>query len=100
MASNSTEGPPASWKSARIKPPSLPFAPPTFGAMTFTSAPIAMAASSIAVTIFGSVPSATRQPIMRPFSVGVALARMLRAGDGFRSVRTATVVGALVIGPS
>ncbi len=98
--SNSTDGPPASWKSARIMPPSLPLAPPTLGAITFSCAPSFVAAASSAVTSFGSVPSATRQPTSRPFSVGLALARMLSIGDAARSVRAGTGVAAFAIGPS
>ena len=37
------------------------------------------------VTVFGSVPSATKHPMRRPRNVGTAFARMLSIGEAARS---------------
>jgi hypothetical protein len=74
-ASKSTEGPPASWKSASITEPSDIFAPPILGA-TITGRPPA------------SEPSAMRMAIVRPSidfgALGPSIMRS--AGEGFMSL--------------
>lgn len=84
-------GPPASWRSAGIILPFAPLAPSTLGATTLNFAPPFFTLVARAVTKAASVPSAMRQPIMRPLMVGLAFAKMLSAGDGCRSVRACTV---------
>jgi hypothetical protein len=97
-ASNSTDGPPANWKSAstRLSPPP---AMPIRGATTFSMPPAAFTASRSFSTSDMSAPSDMRQPIMRPFSEGFWFAMMLSLGDGFRSVRVGLAASAFWIFP-
>ena len=89
--SNNAEGPPASWKCAASVVPSLPTAAPILGAMIYILAPAVFAALSNAATTAGSKPSETKYQTSRPFSVGVAFAKMLNGGDGGRSDRVGLV---------
>ena len=65
---------------------SLAVIPPIFGAISPTTAPSASAAATSTASVWASVPSVTRIPSLRPAKVATVFCKMLRAGDGARSV--------------
>ena len=78
--------------------PSEAVMPPTLSATTFSIPPSPVTAWRSSASVAASASSETSAPTVRPSRVGFAFTRMLSVGEGGRSVRALTVVGAGSIG--